>query len=67
MWHDMDENKRMDFEQVIEQMQSKHLKTIAFAYKKSDGQRVEPKNLILIALLGLRDVCWRDSGSSESL
>ena len=55
----MDENKRKDFEQVIEQMQSKHLKTIAFAYKKIDGQRVEPKNFILIALLGLRDVCWR--------
>lgn len=58
--NDMTREKRIDFENFIQQMQSKHLKTIAFAYKKIDGSS-EENNLILIGVLGLKDIDWRET------
>lgn len=50
----IDEQKEHDFNEVKENMQSKHLKTIAFAYKKIDALPEEDNNLILIGLLGVK-------------
>ena len=52
--NEMEEKKMESFKNFIEQMQSKHLKTIAFAYKKSNDSS-EENNLILIGLLSLKD------------
>ncbi|KAL6206178.1 hypothetical protein ACLB2K_023427 [Fragaria x ananassa] len=51
----MDEQKKRDFKESISNMQSKHLKTIAFAHKKIDAlmPEEEDQSLILIALLGV--------------
>ena len=61
--NDMEREKRMDFEKFIEQMQSIHLKTIAFAYKKIN-ESSEENNLILIGLLGLKDTDWTETKES---
>lgn len=61
--NDMESEKRMDFENFIEQMQSKHLKTIAFAYKEIN-ESSEENNLILIGLLGLKDTDWTETKES---
>ena len=58
--NDMGREKRMDFEKFIEQMQSKHLKTIAFAYKKIN-ESSEENSFILIGLLGPRDTDWTET------
>ncbi|XP_062014562.1 calcium-transporting ATPase 12, plasma membrane-type-like [Rosa rugosa] len=51
----MDEQKKRDFKEIMGNMQSKHLKTIAFAYKKIDALMPEEGNsLILIGLLGVK-------------
>lgn len=51
----IDEQKKHDFEEVGGTMKSKHLKTIAFAYKKIDAlMPEEDNNLILIGLLGVK-------------
>ncbi|RVW33605.1 Calcium-transporting ATPase 12, plasma membrane-type [Vitis vinifera] len=52
--------KRMDFENFIQQMQSKNLKTMAFAYKEINDSS-EENSLILIGLLSLRDTDWAET------
>ncbi|XP_057961065.1 putative calcium-transporting ATPase 13, plasma membrane-type [Malania oleifera] len=56
--NEMDEDKRMAFEEAIGHMQSKHLKTVAYAFKQIDIPKLEGNNLILIGLVGLRDTYW---------
>ncbi|CAL5408180.1 unnamed protein product [Camellia sinensis] len=51
----IDEQKRVFFEQVIADMQGKHLKTIAFGYKQTDTATLEETGLILLGLLGLKN------------
>ncbi|KAL7213748.1 hypothetical protein ACSBR2_016309 [Camellia fascicularis] len=51
----IDEQKRVFFEQVIADMQGKHLKTIAFGYKQTDIATLEETDLILLGLLGLKN------------
>ncbi|KAH8486077.1 hypothetical protein Peur_070400 [Populus x canadensis] len=58
---DMDTEKRSAFEKIIHDMQSKHLKTIALAYKTTDDENPEDDRLILIGLLGLKDKCWKET------
>ncbi|KAL9335910.1 hypothetical protein Peur_070398 [Populus x canadensis] len=58
---DMDTKKRLDFEKIINDMQSRHLKTIALAYKTTDDENPEDDRLILIGLLGLKDKCWKET------
>jgi len=58
---DMDTEKRSAFEKIINDMQSKHLKTIALAYKTTDDENPEDDRLILIGLLGLKDKCWKET------
>ncbi|KAM5588903.1 calcium-transporting ATPase 12, plasma membrane-type-like [Rosa sericea] len=53
----MDEQSILVFNQIIEGMQSKYLKTIAFAYKQTEVSMLEENSLILIALLGVRYSC----------
>ncbi|XP_050371602.1 calcium-transporting ATPase 12, plasma membrane-type-like [Argentina anserina] len=53
----MDEQRLLVFNQIIEGMQSKYLKTIAFAYRQTQVQMLEENSLILIALLGVRYSC----------
>ncbi|KAJ9690036.1 hypothetical protein PVL29_012613 [Vitis rotundifolia] len=57
---DMEREKRMDFEKFIQQMQSKNLKTMAFAYKEINDS-TEENSFILIGLLGLRDTDWTET------
>ncbi|KAK9933858.1 hypothetical protein M0R45_021032 [Rubus argutus] len=57
----MDEHSILVFNQIIEGMQSRHLKTIAFAYKQTDVPMLEESSLILIALLGVRYSCCSDT------
>ncbi|XP_050368858.1 putative calcium-transporting ATPase 13, plasma membrane-type [Argentina anserina] len=53
----MDEEKKRDLNETAGNMQSKHLKTIAFAHKKIDGLMPEEENsLILTGLLSVK-VC----------
>ncbi|KAL6207239.1 hypothetical protein ACLB2K_024483 [Fragaria x ananassa] len=56
----MDEQSILVFNQIIEDMQSKYLKTIAFAYRQTEVPMLEDNSLILIALLGVRYSCCRD-------
>ncbi|CAL8149929.1 unnamed protein product [Prunus armeniaca] len=49
----MDKQKRMDYDQLKADMQSNNLKTIAFAYKNTDGQMLEENDMTLIALVGV--------------
>ncbi|XP_057960978.1 putative calcium-transporting ATPase 13, plasma membrane-type [Malania oleifera] len=58
--NEMDEDKRMAFEEAIGHMQSKHLKTVAYAFKQIDFPKLEANNLILIGLMGLRDMYWTE-------
>uniref|UniRef100_A0A2K1X8X8 Uncharacterized protein n=1 Tax=Populus trichocarpa TaxID=3694 RepID=A0A2K1X8X8_POPTR len=58
---DMDTEKRSAFEKIINDMQSKDLKTIALAYKTTDDETAEDNRLILIGLLGLKDKCWKET------
>ncbi|KAL9373338.1 hypothetical protein Peur_032958 [Populus x canadensis] len=58
---DMDTEKRSAFEKIINDMQSKHLKTIALAYKTTDDETAEDNCLIMIGLLGLKDKCWKET------
>ncbi|KAL7244406.1 hypothetical protein ACSBR1_016621 [Camellia fascicularis] len=51
----IDEQQRVFFEQVIADMQGKHLKTIAFGYKQTDRATLEETGLILLGLLGLKN------------
>jgi Ca2+-transporting ATPase len=63
---DMDTEKRSAFEKIINDMQSKHLKTIALAYKTTDDETAEDDRLILIGLLGLKDKCWETIEAVEA-
>ncbi|KAL6197722.1 hypothetical protein ACLB2K_033327 [Fragaria x ananassa] len=56
----MDEQSMLVFNQIIEDMQSKYLKTIAFAYRQTGVPMLEENSLILIALLGVRYSCCTD-------
>ncbi|KAL7244411.1 hypothetical protein ACSBR1_016626 [Camellia fascicularis] len=51
----IDEQKRVFFEQVIADMQGKHLKTISFGYKHTDIATLEETDLILLGLLCLKN------------
>ncbi|CAL5358659.1 unnamed protein product [Camellia sinensis] len=51
----IDEQKRVFFEQVIADMQGKHLKTITFGYKQTDIATLEETDLILLGLLGQKN------------
>ncbi|KAJ4704069.1 Calcium-transporting ATPase [Melia azedarach] len=53
----IDEAKRSAFQQIIDNMHSKDLKTMAFAYKQVDGPTAEDNSLIMIGLLGLKHMC----------
>ncbi|CAK7323286.1 unnamed protein product [Dovyalis caffra] len=53
----MDGEKRLAFEKIIKDMQSKDLKTIALAYKTTDVETPENDDLILTGLVGLKDEC----------
>ncbi|XP_034898301.2 calcium-transporting ATPase 12, plasma membrane-type [Populus alba] len=53
---DMDTEKMSAFENIINDMHSKHLKTIALAYKTTDDETPDQDDrLIWIGLLGLKD------------
>ncbi|KAG5252438.1 calcium-transporting ATPase, plasma membrane-type [Salix suchowensis] len=52
---DMDTEKMSAFETIINNMQSKDLKTIALAYNTTHDETPEDDSLILIGLLGLKD------------
>ncbi|KAL6200874.1 hypothetical protein ACLB2K_024589 [Fragaria x ananassa] len=56
----MDEQSILVFNRIIEDMQSKYLKTIAFAYRQTEVPMLEDNSLILIALLGVRYSCCTD-------
>ncbi|VVA30664.1 PREDICTED: calcium-transporting ATPase [Prunus dulcis] len=56
----MDAQRRLAFNHIVEHMQSKHLKTIAFAYKQTDVAKLEENSLILIGLLGVNYTCCED-------
>ncbi|CAL9015015.1 unnamed protein product [Prunus brigantina] len=56
----MDEQHKLAFNHIVEHMQSKHLKTIAFAYKQTDVAMLEENSLILIGLLGVKYTCCED-------
>ncbi|KAI5332490.1 PREDICTED: calcium-transporting ATPase [Prunus dulcis] len=73
----MDKQNRMDYDQLKADMQSNNLKTIAFAYKKTNGQMLEENDMTLIALVGVMynydtDIMeavefWRKEGSNVIL
>ncbi|XP_048132195.1 putative calcium-transporting ATPase 13, plasma membrane-type [Rhodamnia argentea] len=50
----MNISKRMDFEGIIGQMQSKGLESVAFACKKVDDSKSDEGNLVMLGLLGLK-------------
>ncbi|KAJ7967812.1 Calcium-transporting ATPase [Quillaja saponaria] len=52
----MDEQKTLSFQHIIEHMQSKHLETIAFAYKQMGVETLDGNNLVLIGLLVLETI-----------
>ncbi|KAG6743512.1 hypothetical protein POTOM_052208 [Populus tomentosa] len=59
---DMDTEKRSAFENIINDMHSKHLKTIALAYKTTDDETPDQDDCwIWIGLLGLKDKCWEET------
>ncbi|KAG6743510.1 hypothetical protein POTOM_052206 [Populus tomentosa] len=59
---DMDTEKRSAFENIINVMHSKHLKTIALAYKTTDDETPDQDDCwIWIGLLGLKDKCWEET------
>ncbi|XP_062088130.1 calcium-transporting ATPase 12, plasma membrane-type-like [Humulus lupulus] len=51
----LDDSEREVFEKNIEEMQSRDLKTIAYAYKRIDDPVVEEDNLTLIAMVGIKN------------
>ncbi|KAJ7967810.1 Calcium-transporting ATPase [Quillaja saponaria] len=60
----MDEQKTLSIQHIIEHMQSKHLETIAFAYKQMGVETLDGNNLVLIGLLGLKHRCWIETAKS---
>ncbi|XP_024160274.1 putative calcium-transporting ATPase 13, plasma membrane-type isoform X1 [Rosa chinensis] len=50
----IEERNRVTFHRNVEDMQSKHLKTMAFAYKEIDVPTMEERDLILLGLVGLK-------------
>ena len=55
MLNEMDEQKRVMFQQIVERMQSTHLnKVIAFAYKQTNVSTSEETGLTLLGLVGLK-------------
>ncbi|KAE9605661.1 putative calcium-transporting ATPase [Lupinus albus] len=48
-------NEKVKFEQVIKEMEDNGLKTIAFAYRKTQVQELEQDGLIFLGLIGLKD------------
>ncbi|PON34010.1 P-type ATPase [Parasponia andersonii] len=50
----IDEQKRLLFQQIVEQMQSRHLKVIAFAYKQTVVPTIEETDLTLLGLVSLK-------------
>ncbi|CAK7323288.1 unnamed protein product [Dovyalis caffra] len=59
--HDMDAQKRNMFQKIIGDMQSKKLKTIAFGYRQVDAPALEGSNLILLGMMGMKDLCLQDT------
>jgi len=49
------ENQKIKFGKVIKQMEDSGLRSIAFAYKQTDGEELEQEELILSGLIGLRE------------
>jgi len=49
------ENQKIKFGQVIKEMEESGLRSIAFAYKQTDGEELEQEELILSGLIGLKD------------
>ncbi|CAL0318122.1 unnamed protein product [Lupinus luteus] len=57
-------NERVKFEQVIKEMEDDGLKTIAFAYRKTQVQELEQDGLIFLGLIGLKDTCLESNTSA---
>ncbi|XP_062088505.1 calcium-transporting ATPase 12, plasma membrane-type-like [Humulus lupulus] len=51
---DMDDHKRLEFNHIVEQMESAHLKVIAFAYKQTVAATIEENDLTLLGLFSLK-------------
>ncbi|KAK9935879.1 hypothetical protein M0R45_012752 [Rubus argutus] len=63
----MEERNRVTFQKNVEDMQSKHLKTMAFAYKETDVTTFEEKDLILLGLVGLKSCLEKIRESIEAI
>lgn len=61
---DMDTEKRSAFEKIVNNMQSKDLKTIALAYKPTHDETPEDDSFILIGLLGLKEKWWKETAEA---
>ncbi|KAJ0016693.1 hypothetical protein Pint_09476 [Pistacia integerrima] len=57
----MDDNKKFIFEQIVGNMQSKNLETLAFAYKKVGAPTFEGNSITLIGMLVLKHICWNET------
>ncbi|XP_031252528.1 calcium-transporting ATPase 12, plasma membrane-type-like [Pistacia vera] len=57
----MDDNKKFIFEQIVGNMQSKNLETLAFAYKKVGAPTFERNSITLIGMLVLKHICWNET------
>ncbi|PWA71959.1 hypothetical protein CTI12_AA275740 [Artemisia annua] len=52
----IDNTMRQVFKELDEEMQRKHLKTIAFACKRTESQALNGDELVLVAVLGLKEI-----------
>ncbi|KAL5575862.1 hypothetical protein UlMin_017561 [Ulmus minor] len=52
---ELNEHQRKVFEQHIEQMKSKNLKTLAFACRKTENATLEDNDLVFIGMVGLKN------------
>ncbi|XP_027331343.1 putative calcium-transporting ATPase 13, plasma membrane-type isoform X2 [Abrus precatorius] len=53
------ENQKIKFGQVIKEMEDDGLKSIAFAYRKTDAEELEQDELILLGVIGIKSTCQK--------